>query len=105
MNTPKGMETDHKNGNGLDNQKSNLRIVTHRQNCQNQHINKTSKYVGLYWDKKANKWTSRIVINGKQKNLGSFDSEEEAYKSYIDKLKELGEVFVDDIKLNKGEMK
>ena len=52
MNTPKEMVTDHKDGNGLNNCKSNLRIVTNRQNAQNMRVDKSSKYPGVHWHKR-----------------------------------------------------
>lgn len=89
--------TDHIDGNGLNNQKSNLRIVTNRQNSQNRkNIIKSSKYVGVYWDKISNKWKSQIRIN-KKIYIGSFDTELEAHNAYLNKLEEIGLTFVDNI--------
>lgn len=95
MNTPKEMETDHIDGNGLNNQKSNLRIVTHRQNGQNKRINKSSRFVGVCWNEINNKWRAQIKINKKHKSLGVFDTELEAHNAYQNKLKEINELFID----------
>jgi hypothetical protein len=95
--TPKGMYTDHIDGNTLNNIKSNLRIVTNRQNGQNRHENKTSRYVGVYWNTKSKKWESKIRIDGKRRILGFYKSEIEAHNAYLNALKEINEVFVDEI--------
>jgi hypothetical protein len=97
MKTPKGMYTDHIDHNGLNNQKSNLRIVTSRQNSQNRNIKKTSKYIGVHWNKELNKWVSQININQELKSIGCFENELDAHNAYLNKLKEIGEVFIDDI--------
>jgi predicted RNA methylase len=82
MNPPKGMEIDHINGNGLDNRKENLMVVTCRQNAQNRHMSKHSQYPGVSWDTHANKWRSYITVKGKQRHLGYFIDELEAAKTY-----------------------
>lgn len=84
-NTPKGMDTDHKNRNRLDNRRSNLRTFSRSQNMSNtMQKNNTSGYRGVSWHKQRNKWTSRAKINGEYKSLGLFNSKEEAYKVYLE---------------------
>lgn len=80
---PSGFEIDHINGNGLDNRRENLRIVSHRENCQNKHIEKTSKFPGVTWNKQHKKWHAHVRILGKNRYLGSFDDEVEAAKAYL----------------------
>jgi hypothetical protein len=48
-----------------------------------------SKYVGVSFCKKLQKWTSQISLNKKTINLGYFLTEEKAYETRINKLKEL----------------
>lgn len=94
----KGEIVDHINGDGLDNRKTNLRIVTHRQNCQNLHINKTSEYPGVSFDRSKRKWAAHIRINKKTKFLGNFNSEIEAFNTYKRAVHELiGEKVVCEI--------
>lgn len=83
MNPPENMEIDHINGDGLDNRRCNLRIVTTRGNGQNRHQNKTSKYPGVCLNTgRGKKWRSYISVNGKWKTLGLYDSEDDAATVY-----------------------
>ncbi|MDD4321610.1 MAG: HNH endonuclease [Acidaminococcaceae bacterium] len=97
-NAPRGMQVDHIDGNGLNNCKSNLRIVNNRQNQQNQRKKKGSGYTGAGWDKKLNKWRAHIRINGKLKHLGYYNDELGAHNAYLTALEELNETYVDEIK-------
>lgn len=85
----KNQTIDHINRNGMDNRKSNLRIVTKSQNAFNttkKHIvrvhDNVSRHRGVHWDKYTHQWKSEIQILGKRIWLGRFDSEEEAAKAY-----------------------
>jgi len=82
--TPVGMDTDHINGNKLDNRKCNLRSCTHGQNVSNVAIRKdnTSGYKGVCWHKGSGKWHAYINIHGVRKHLGSFTGIKEASKAY-----------------------
>jgi len=74
---------DHKNRNGLDNRKENLRICTSKQNHSNVEKYKgTSKYKGVSWDKKSNKWKASLTTDNKSRHLGFFVDEVEAAKAY-----------------------
>jgi hypothetical protein len=62
MDAPKGMDVDHINGNPLDNRKSNLRICTRAQNCQNKKLRRDSAsgFKGVYnIGKRRTKYTSK----------------------------------------------
>lgn len=80
--TPEGMDTDHINGDKLDNRRSNLRICTHAQNGANRgpQKNGSSGYKGVSYHCK--KWRVQICINGKTKRLGGFNSLLDAAKAY-----------------------
>jgi hypothetical protein len=80
---------DHINNDKLDNRLENLQIVTNRYNTSKDKSNKTSNYTGVCWEDSRNKWKVSMVINGKNKHLGRFSSEHEAYLAYQNKLKEL----------------
>lgn len=86
MNAPFNMVVDHKDGNGLNNQRSNLRVCTQSQNMMNRgkQNNNKSGYKGVSWEKHRNKWKAQTYINKKHVNLGRFDTKEEAYKVYCD---------------------
>ncbi len=84
LNAPLGMEIDHIDGNGLNNQRSNLRVVTHMQNMQNAktHRDNVSGFKGLSWDRKACKWMVRIQLEKKYLFLGLFKYKWSAVKAY-----------------------
>ncbi len=74
---------DHINSNPLDNRKCNLRIITQQQNIMNKSAQKnaSSKYIGVRFREKINKWEANIYVNNKQKYLGLFKTEIEAAKA------------------------
>lgn len=79
----RGFEIDHRNGNGLDNRRENLRHVTPAQNQANQRRTRgRSKFKGVTWDSIMNRWAARIYPAGKSKRLGRFKTEIEAAKAY-----------------------
>jgi hypothetical protein len=77
---------DHINNDSLDNRVENLQLISNRKNCSKDKKGGTSKYVGVHFCKKVEKWVAVIQINGKSKNLGLFKTEEEASQRYQDVL-------------------
>lgn len=75
---------DHKNGNGLDCRRRNLRKATSQQNAYNRRVstNNTSGYKGVYWHKGAKKWVAQINKQGKRVYIGSFSTAEAAANAY-----------------------
>lgn len=87
-----GDEIDHKDGDSLNNCRSNLRFVTRAQNLQNRRANRnsTSQYIGVYWENYTSKWCAAIKKDGKTKKIGRFDSEEDAARARDQVAKEWG---------------
>ena len=75
---------DHVNGNGLDNRRVNLRLCVNRLNCRNRRgvANTSSRFKGVSWHRRMQKWTANIRDVDGQHWLGTFDSEEDAARSY-----------------------
>jgi len=88
-------EIDHIDGDPCNNSRSNLRIVTHRENQWNRKehrgevLNK-SPYIGVHPQSSTkNPWYAMIMEKGKQYRLGSFKTPEQAKEVYEAKLKKL----------------
>lgn len=77
-------KVDHIDGNGLNNQRNNLRKATSAQNLWNSGISSinTSGFKGVHWHKQHRKWNVRISVNGKRLELGLFRDLEEAARAY-----------------------
>lgn len=84
LQAPKNFLVDHIDGNGLNNQKSNLRLCTHSNNMQNSKKpeNNTSGYKGVTWHKGRKLWQAQIMVNGKSIYLGRFVNKEDAAHAY-----------------------
>lgn len=89
MQTPKGKDTDHIDGSGLNNQRNNLRICTRSQNIMNQgkQSGNTSGFKGVTQHRASRKWFASITVNKKQIYLGRFQTPELASEAYIEACK------------------
>lgn len=81
----KGLEVDHIDRNKLNNQKSNLRLVTRQQNAANTGLrkNNTHGYKGVrQMSGSKTRWQAQIGVGGRCIVLGAFASKEEAARAY-----------------------
>ena len=86
---PPNMDVDHKDGNGLNNQISNLRLCSTSQNLMNRgkQRNNTSGYKGVSRRKHRPLWRAGIYVNGKTKHLGDYFCLIKAAKAYDEAAK------------------
>lgn len=103
MDAPNGLEVDHRNGNGLDNTRENLRLCTRTENARNKRSARgsSSMYLGvcvcheLKWNNPKyprTRYRAAIRVGGKLINLGSFNNEVDAAEARdLGSLKYFGE--------------
>lgn len=85
MNVSSGFVVDHKNGDGFDNRKSNLRVCNYSQNNANRkkyNLKCSSKYKGVSWRKSRSCWQACIKVNGVEYRVSGFKTELEAAHEY-----------------------
>lgn len=83
MNAQTGQVVDHCNGDGLDNRRNNLRIVTVAQNVRNRRpVKNHNSYKGIYWHKGNKKWHARIQFEGRRFELGYYHDADMAARAY-----------------------
>jgi len=84
MGFPPELIPDHKNENGLDNQRENLRPATKSQNMMNRGLDRNNKsgFKGVCWYKARGKWICYITVMNRRLHLGYFDDKIEAAKAY-----------------------
>jgi len=83
---------DHRDGNGLNNRRCNLRPATVSQNLGNMRrvrSDNTSGFKGVTFSRQRNRWHARIQVDGKRMHLGFFSTKESAAKAYDEAAKRL----------------
>lgn len=74
---------DHRDRDGLNNTRSNLRCATNTQNGANSISKRgSSQFKGVFWDNQVQRWHARITVGKRQHFLGRFDNELEAAAAY-----------------------
>jgi hypothetical protein len=80
LQAPVGIDVDHINNDGLDNQKHNLRLATRGQNLASQHHATPRPYRGVY--PLRSRWKAQATFEQRSVHLGVFETPEEAARAY-----------------------
>lgn len=81
------IQVDHRDGDGLNCLRTNLRTATHQQNMMNRRSKKEFK--GVFFYKRTKRWMAQIKMDYKSIFLGYYSTPEEAARKYDEKAKEL----------------
>lgn len=83
--TDRSTHVDHRDHDGLNNQRANLRLASRSQNMANQRKRSrptSSQYKGVYWSNTYEIWVAEITGPGGRKYLGRFPDEVSAALAY-----------------------
>ena len=85
------LHVDHRDGDGLNNRRSNLRWATRFENMSNRvkQVNNSTGFPGVTFHKRDKKFMARVTANGKTHSAGYFDCPKEAYAARCDLAKRL----------------
>jgi hypothetical protein len=77
-------KVDHIDGDGLNNSRSNLRVLTHSENLANRSKTKTTsnEFKGITQCKRTFKWLAKIMVNYKTIHLGTYPTSHDAAVAY-----------------------
>lgn len=83
LDPPPHLVVDHIDGDGLNNQRANMRICTNKQNLSNQGPS-TRNTIGLKGVRRLGngRFIAQITANGRTRGLGTFDAAEDAARAY-----------------------
>jgi len=92
---------DHKDNNIINNKLENLRFATIQENLYNAKLSKNNSTgtKGVTFSKQHKKWHARIMINGKNKHIGYYNTIEEAAEARKQKAKEIHGEFMNACEL------
>lgn len=85
MNAPRGLVVHHKDGNGLNNTRDNLEVMTHKEHTRLSRLRpgkRGSYYRGVYWHEPTMKYAAEIWVDYKKHYLGLFEIAEDAARAY-----------------------
>jgi len=83
MDPTPGFQVDHKNRDGLDNRRANLRVCSFEQNTYNRSLTRsTSGYKGCSYHIRRRQWQAYITVKQQQHYLGLYATAEDAARAY-----------------------
>jgi len=90
MSAASGEEVDHRDHNGLNNTRGNLRLCTRQQNCANSNFPlAASGYIGVYWERDRRKWVAQVTVDYKTIRVGRYSDPIEAARARDSRVREM----------------
>ena len=84
MAAPIGMDVDHRDYDGLNNRRGNLRLATRSQNMANARMrsDNSTGFRGVGWHRQMERWRAYVRVDGRLRSLGLHDAPEDAARAY-----------------------